>query len=344
MALWLVRAGSSGEYESKFLTEGKIYLTWDDLSDDLSKIANKKELYELLNTVYPNNKSRRIRNWASQIWPMAKEMKIGDWIMLPSKKKAAIHIGEITGEYINTPEAENPYYHYRTVNWFATDIPRSNFDQDILYSLGAFMTICRISRNDAEKRIKEMAKNNWKIYKVNSAATNDKEENSEEPTTFDLEQLARDQIAKFMIRKFKGHGLARLVDAILQAQGYSTFVSPEGPDKGVDILAAPGPLGFGSPRLCVQVKSGDSPLDRPTLDQLIGVMQNFGAEQGLLVSWGGFKSSVDKEIPNQFFRVRLWDQNSIINELLQHYDSLDEDIKAEIPLKRMWALAISEDE
>ncbi len=343
MAIWLVRAGSSGEYENKFLSENRIYLTWDDLKQDLSKISDKKELYDLLNHVYPNNKSARIRNWGSQIWPIAKEMKIGDWVILPSKKKAAIHIGEITGDYENTPNAENPYYHYRTVNWFATDIPRSNFDQDILYSLGAFMTICRVSRNDAENRIRKMSKNSWKASQTNAIKTEGDGEQYEGESSFDLEQLARDQIAKFIIRKFQGHGLARLIDAILQAQGYSTFVSPEGPDKGVDILAAPGPLGFGSPRLCVQVKSSDSALDRPTLDQLIGAMQNFSAEQGLLVSWGGFKGSVDKEIPAQFFRVRLWDQNAIINELLQHYDSLDEDIKAEIPLKRMWSLAVSED-
>ena len=36
-------------------------------------------------------------------------------------------------------------------------------------------------------------------------------------------------------------------------------------------------MGFGEPRVCVQVKSGDSALDRPTLDQLIGVMQNVQA-------------------------------------------------------------------
>ena len=286
----------------------------------------------------------RIRNWGSQIWPFAKEMKIGDWVVLPSKKKAAIHIGEITGDYVSTPKSEDPYYHYRSVKWFATDIPRSNFEQDILYSLGAFLTICRISRNDAEKRIKEMAKNDWKLSHANAGKIEGSSENYQEQASFDLEQLARDQIAKFIIRKFKGHGLTRLINAILQAQGYSTFVSPEGPDKGVDILAAPGPLGFGSPRLCVQVKSSDSALDRPTLDQLIGTMQNFSAEQGLLVSWGGFKSSVDKEIPSQFFRVRLWDQNAIINELLQHYDSLEEDIKAEIPLKRMWSLTVSDDD
>ena len=142
----------------------------------------------------------------------------------------------------------------------------------------------------------------------------------------DLEQLAKDQIAKYLIRRFKGHGMARLVEAILQAQGYSTYRSPEGPDKGIDILAAPGPMGFGKPRVCVQVKTGDSPVDRPTLDQFIGTMQNVNADQGLLVSWGGFKSSVDKEIPSQFFRVRLWDQDSIIEELIQNYDKLDEEI------------------
>jgi restriction system protein len=159
----------------------------------------------------------------------------------------------------------------------------------------------------------------------------------------DLEENARDQIAKFIIQKYKGHGMAMIIEAILKAKGYITYRSPEGPDKGIDILAAPEPLGFGKPRLCVQVKTGDSPIDRPTMDQLLGTMQNFSAEQGLLVSWAGFKTSVDKEIPSQFFRIRLWDQSAIINELLTVYDKLSEDLKAELPLKRIWTLNIPED-
>ena len=134
--------------------------------------------------------------------------------------------------------------------------------------------------------------------------------------------------------------MARLVDGILKAQGYTTYVSPEGPDKGIDLLAAPGALGFGTPRICVQVKSSDTPIDRPTLDQLIGTMQNVQAEQGLLVSWGGFKSSVNKEEANQFFRVRLWDQEDLVDQLLQNYDRLDEELRAELPMKRIWTLAI----
>jgi restriction system protein len=274
-------------------------------------------------------------------------MKPGDWAIVPSKRKPAIHVAEITGPYVFDSKADDPYYHYRAVKWIAKDVPRSVFDQDLLYTFGAFTTICEIHRNDAEKRVRELAAKDWEGS--TGTATADRGKTAVVPTEpveadVDLERLARDQIAKLIIAQYKGHGLARLVDAILRAQGYTTFVSPAGPDKGVDLLAAPGPLGFGNPRLCVQVKSGDAPVDRPTLDQLIGTMQNVQADQGLLVSWGGFKSSVDKEEPTQFFRVRLWNQDKLIEELLTHYDRLDEDIRAELSLKRIWTVARQEEE
>jgi len=135
-----------------------------------------------------------------------------------------------------------------------------------------------------------------------------------------------------------------LIESILQAKGYTTYRTGKGTDKGIDILAAPQPMGFGQPRLCVQVKTTNSQIDRPTLDQLIGAIHNFVAEQGLLVSWYGFKNSVEKERANHFFKVRLWAEKEIISEFLINYDRLDDEIKAEIPLKRIWALSITDDE
>jgi len=41
MAIWLVRAGKFGEFESKFLNESKIYLTWERSNHDLSLIKSK---------------------------------------------------------------------------------------------------------------------------------------------------------------------------------------------------------------------------------------------------------------------------------------------------------------
>jgi len=341
MALWLVRAGSRGEFEEKCLAENRVYLTWGELQCDLSQASSQVKIRDLLEKACPNNAAKKNVNHGSQIWAFSHRIKVGDWIALPSKIKSAVHFAKVTSEYQFDPNAQAPFYHYRSVDWFARDIPRSSFDQDILYSLGAFMTVCQVKRNNAEQRIHKMAENNWKAPLL----PHDTPTDEEQPIEFtDLELLANDQIAKQITAKFKGHGMAALVDCILRAQGYTTYLSPEGPDKGVDILAGLGPMGFGEPRICVQVKSGDGPLDRPTLDQLIGTMQNVQATQGLLVSWSGFKNTVDREKASQFFRVRLWDQKDLIEQLLKYYDKLDEDIKADLPLKRIWTIANPEAE
>jgi restriction system protein len=346
MALWLNRAGRHGEHEQKFLDDGRIYLTREGLDYDLSTVGSKAELSEVLRQFYPASSDGKIAQNTGQLWRFISMMKPGDWVVLPSQMKRAIHFGEIKGPYTYDPNAADPYYHYRDVEWLATDVPRSNFKQDLLYSFGAATTICGIKRNEAEKRVRAIAQAGWKpekgVIETGGGPGGDEEEGGEE--TVDLELLARDRIAKQITREFKGHAMARLVDALLNAQGYTTYRSPEGPDKGVDILAATGPLGFGHPRICVQVKSGDAPVDRPTLDQLIGAMQNVGADQGLLVSWGGFKASVDRETAHHFFRVRLWDQDDLIDQLLEQYANLDEDLRTELPLKRIWTVAAQEEE
>ncbi len=54
-----------------------------------------------------------------------------------------------------------------------------------------------------------MAKSYWKI---STSIIEEGKEVSEHDAIADLEQLARDQIAKYIIRKYKGHGMARLIN------------------------------------------------------------------------------------------------------------------------------------
>ncbi len=122
------------------------------------------------------------------------------------------------------------------------------------------------------------------------------------------------------------------------AQGYKTAVSPPGPDGGVDILAGSGLLGFDRPRLCVQVKSGGGSEGQKTLNELIGVVSKFSSEQGLLVSWGGFTNAVKQDARKAFFTIRLWDQGDVVDAILQNYELLDDEMKAELPLKRIWTV------
>lgn len=349
MALWLIRAGKHGEHEQKFLDSGRAYFTWDGLNKDLSSASDLQETYNIFREVFSEESTGTIQNWGRQGAQFAQRMDKGDWVALPSKFNPVIHFGKITGDYEFNESAQDPYFHSRTIDWFAQDIPRDRFDQDILHSLGAFLTVACIQRNNAEARIREMAKNEWKVptkslerakvdIPAKKKASSIEEDVEGLNVEADLSEIARDQVARLILAKFKGHGLARLVKAIIEAEGYEVHMPPEGPDKGVDLLAAPGNLGFGEPRICVQVKSTDGPVERAVLDQLRGVMENFNAERGLLVSWGGFKQSVDRERAAQFFRVRLWDRDDLLENLFKVYDRLPESIRTEIPLKRTWVM------
>lgn len=341
MGIWLFRAGKRGQFEEKFLADGRIYLTWNHLNIDLRQYKNREKLLQKLQEVYPSEKMNTLKNWASQIYPIAHRVETGDWVVLPSKRTNTIHIGKITGEYQYEEENGSPYYHFRTVDWFAKDIPRNHFDQDILYSFGAFMTVCKITRNDAERRIHAMSENNWKVPARTVASFGDADDTDSGSQT-DLEEAIYDSIAKYIIQKFQGYKMEDLIEEILAAKGFTVYHSKPGADGGKDLLAAGGEMGFGSPKICVQVKSQDAPIDRPTLDQLGGVMNNVNAEYGLLVSWSGFKDSVAREEAKQFFRIRLWDSNDVIRELFENYENLSPAIRAEIPLKQIWMLSEGE--
>lgn len=347
MAVWLIRAGSHGEYELKFIQENRVYVTWDDLDANLAKLAERSELTKALVQRYPDTKPKAIANWVSQIWPFAHEIAKSDLVVLPLKTQRAIQIGEITGDYRFEPEGPNPFFHWRSVKWIGEAVPRAHFGKDLLNTFGAFMTICRVQRNNADARLRAMRATGWKPESV-SAITKTPvvslDEAVSESEDTDLEEAARDQIAQLITARFKGHGLTRLVEGILKAQGYITYRSAEGADGGADILAGAGPLGFGAPRLCVEVKSESTPIDRPTVDKLLGAVTKFGAQEGLFVSWSGFKTNVQKELAASFFRVRLWTQKELLEALFTHYDHLDDDLKAELPLKRIWTVAAQEEE
>ena len=183
-----------------------------------------------------------------------------------------------------------------------------------------------------------MTEDGWKVKSVSQKVFADADD-VETVLNTNIEEASRDVISKYIIQKFQGYKMEELISEILKVKGFTVYHSKQGADGGKDILASGGEMGFGSPKICIQVKSQDTPIDRPTLDQLRGVMNKVGAEYGLLVSWSGFKNSVEQERGNQFFKIRLWDANDVIDELFENYDKLSAELQAEIPLKRIWMLS-----
>ena len=110
MAVWLIRAGSQGEYEQKFIQENRVYVTWDDLDVNLATLGSRNDLIKEMNKRYPDAKKRTIANWASQVWPFAHDIKKSDLIVLPLKMQRTILIGEVSGEYHYEPLGPSPFF------------------------------------------------------------------------------------------------------------------------------------------------------------------------------------------------------------------------------------------
>ena len=326
MSVWLVRAGKTGENEQTALEKGIVTIGWNELGD-LSGILDRQAMADLYRQSNPEASTAKVSNALDQLWAFSNRMQKDDLVVLPLKTQAAIAIGKVTGPYQYQTELGEAVRHVRPVKWLRKDLPRTAFDQDLLYSFGAFMTVCQISRNDAEKRIRDVLGGKADPG-VSSEDGPEPADDGNQP--LDIEQAARDQMLDYIQRKFAGHKLAALVDAVLRAEGYLTRVSPPGPDGGVDVLAGTGPLGFGSPRLCVQVKSSTSPVGVDVLRGLQGILQNFHAEQGLLISWGGFKSTVIQEARQSFFTIRLWDSGDLLAAILKDNEKFPDDLQAEL--------------
>ncbi|MFE4123168.1 restriction endonuclease [Priestia sp. YIM B13486] len=338
-AIWLVRAGRYGDQEQAALDNDIVTIGWNELGN-ISNYKDKEAFFTFFETTYPNEKPKAIINKANQVWRFKNEIEIGDLVVLPLKQEPSIAVGEVISDYEFTENLGPDIIHTRRVRWITKDMPRTSLNQDLLYSLGAFMTVCRIQRNDAETRIPAAVQSY--LHKVSSASpqalTTIEESLDDKSVVADLETLGKDQIRSFINQQFAGHRLQDLVSAIFEVEGYATVVSPPGKDGGVDILAGKGLLGLEEPRICVQVKATTTPSGIDVVNSLLGVVASYGASYGLIVSMGGFTQDARKKAKEQFFKVRLWDSNDLINATLRNYHKLNDDIQASLPLKQVWVI------
>lgn len=330
--VWMARGGRHGEREQRCLEHGLVGGGWEGVAN-LEGVGSRGEIVGLLEQGYPEMSPRARNTHAAQLWSLVRRMQEQEVVVMPLKTTGAIAVGRIAGPYRYQEELGEDLRHTRPVRWLATDVPRDQFDQDLLYSLGALMTIGRVRRDRAEERV--LAAVEGKPLPVSRGVDGEAEEDVGEAP--DIEALAREQVRQFISQRFAGHDLARLVRTVLRAQGFSYVEASEpGPDGGVDILAGSGPMGLDSPRLVVQVKTGQAGVDE--FRALRGVVEAFRGNQGLLVTWRGFKGRVRAEARQSFFAARLWDADDLLDELFRVYEWLPDDLRSELPLKRVWAL------
>ncbi|MEU2947794.1 hypothetical protein VSQ78_00390 [Nocardiopsis alba] len=156
---WLVRAGRYGERENWALENGFVGGGFAGLRD-LTAVDSRARMVELVEQEYKDESQGLIRNYAGQLWAFRGKMQIGDLVVLPLKnrKRPMLAIGRIVGDYEFDAEAAEDRQHLRRVEWLRTDVPRDKAEKDLRNTLGAFMTVCELWRNDAAWRLAELAR------------------------------------------------------------------------------------------------------------------------------------------------------------------------------------------
>lgn len=339
--LWIVRAGKQGERELASIEQGRLLPGFLE-AGDLTNCRGRDAILAHLRDVLPSDGQNRLKNFAAQLNQFAHTIDVGDLVVMPRKVTDGVAIGEVTGKYAF--DAASPYKHSRAVKWLKEAVPRDVFKQDLRHSFGAFMTVCEIKRNAALERVRAVLKTGvdpgsllGQQGKAPVQTVDDDEFDEAEDYATDIEDVANQQIVSLIKSEFAGHALSELVAEILRVEGYTTKVSPPGADGGVDILAAGGTLGLGEDRICVQVKSGDGAANHDVVLRLIGSMSNTQARTGLLVSIGGVNAVAQKELDNNFFKLRLWQMPDLLKALFRAYLELSDDTRAKLPLKQIWA-------
>lgn len=342
--LWIVRAGAHGERELAAIDQSKLLPGFVEIGD-LTTLDSRETILGHLQEVLPDEGKNRLRNFSAQLNQFVNQIEIGDFVVMPRKVTNGVAIGIVTGGY--QFDAESDFKHSRNVEWKEVSLPRDCFKQDLRHSFGAFMTICQIKRNSALERVKAVLETGTDpgsllgmqglAPKLQPANAVEYEEADAEDYQTDIEDIAHQQIISLIKSEFAGHALADLVAEIMRVEGYTTKVSPPGADGGVDILAAGGTLGLGEDRICVQVKSGDGAANHDVVLRLIGSVSNTQAQTGLLVSIGGVNAIAQKELDNNFFKLRLWQMPDLLKALFRTYGDLSDETRAKLPLKQIWA-------
>lgn len=163
---------------------------------DLSKVTATREAFkERYAQIYPNDKPGAIPTSAGMLYRFIHEIKIGDYVVFPSKVDRMVNIGVVEGEdtYVYS---EKEYVQQRKVKWLK-HLPRTSFTQGALYEIGFAMSLFMV-KNYADEYLSTLDKG----FK---AALDNTDDDTVGATAEDIIESTKDYVLKELSRNLKGY-------------------------------------------------------------------------------------------------------------------------------------------
>lgn len=308
--------------DAKIMLHGNVMaLGWEELGN-LSPIPATREAFkERYSQAYPSASKGNVATSAGELYRFVHEVKVGDYVIFPSKEDRMINIGTVEGDYEYAGDGAT-YPQRHKVKWLK-HVPRTSFSQGALYEVGSALSFFLV-KNYADEFLSALEKG---FSAKNSASEDD---DSIGATAEDIVESTRDFILKELSKNLKGYELENFIANLLDAMGYRTTVSPHGGDSGIDITAYKDEL---PPRILVQVKSGDGDIRETTIQSLKGAMRE--GDYGLFVTLANYTKNARKYLDSTPI-IRGINGDELVDLILKYYELLDEKYRRMIPLKKVY--------
>lgn len=339
MPTWMVR-GERGRLYDTFRERSIVAIGWQEIAADVRPDMTRAQITDLYQQRVPGLVQGAAIAGASQVWRFINEIASGDKVITYSPGNRTYLYGTVTSNFSYEAEtAEQGMALVRSVQWQQIEINRDRLTARSKNSLGSTLTLFLLP-DDVAEELRVLSEPNNPESSVNSNALSQDFEHVDDSSQIagldGVQQLALEKVKDLVVR-LDWEEMQDLVAGILRAMGYKTQISPPGPDRGRDIVASPDGFGFEHPRIVVEVKHRTGQVDSRSVRGFIG--GRHPDDRGLYVSTGGFTRDAKYEADRSTVPLTLWDIDTLVRTLIDHYEQTDSETKRLVPLKKIYVPA-----
>lgn len=155
VGFWVVRV-SGGEYIEDCRKGKYVAIGWNKLGDlswlldGIPEEEAKRRLNHLYSKKWPEESKAAQRVNVSQVYRFVREVKNGDVVLSPTATRTVL-FGRIKSDYYPAhKEKDNCYYKQRRQVEWLKETPRDDMSKNLQNSLGAHLTVFKLSGHEAE--------------------------------------------------------------------------------------------------------------------------------------------------------------------------------------------------
>lgn len=327
--MWMVRAERNGQLYEDFKEKEAVAVGWFEVGP-LDELTTREAIFEKVAREWPDEGLQWQRVATSVLHRFRNEVDEGDRVVTYEPSRRVYLLGTIAGPYRWDPLITNEHPHLRPVRWDG-EVSRDLLSVATKNSLGAILTLFLVPDHAAADLERALASQEPAIEE---ALETPAEAEVEESALIEDVQSRATEFIKDKISRLDWREMQQLVAGVLRAMGYKTRVSPDGPDRGKDIIASPDGFGFETPRIIVEVKHRTAAMGSQEIRSFLGGRHQ--SDKGLYVSTGGFTKEARYEADRASIPIHLMNIDDLVEAVVENYDALDSETRQLLPLKRIY--------